>query len=311
MNLNFEYIAAHISDYIKNENFFDTFDMEAIKTIIKNSHLTVDQYNTLLKQSSPTINAKELYICTRKANVTIQNLEEVVSILKSLKKYMKFNVFDGIVDVLNHTEKDISDFTREIKNLQDKLKAFQNQTQNTAKETTSNQTNENCNHSRVILAKIAELKQSNDFETVYKFLDELSSQGNHAMISKSCDEGLWRKIAPKKSEYEYGKNVLHVASEKGNFRLVKSLIECGCDKEAKTNDGYTPLIFASQKGHLDVVKYLISVGADKEAKDDNGWTPLFWASRFDYLEVVKYRVSKGVFSTNLNTANRNKQVTYI
>lgn len=29
------------------------------------------------------------------------------------------------------------------------------------------------------------------------------------------------------------------------------------------------------------------------------------------LNEFKYRVSKGVFSTNLNTANRNKQVTYI
>ena len=29
------------------------------------------------------------------------------------------------------------------------------------------------------------------------------------------------------------------------------------------------------------------------------------------LYPLKYRVSKGVFSTNLNTANRNKQVTYI
>ena len=81
MDLNFEFIAAHISDYINNENFFDTFDMRDIKIIMKNSHLTADQYVTLLKQSSSTLNSKELYICTRKANIRVQNLEEIVSIL--------------------------------------------------------------------------------------------------------------------------------------------------------------------------------------------------------------------------------------
>ena len=101
MNLNYEYIAAHISDYIKSENFFDTFDIEDIKQIMKYSNLTSNQYITLLKQSSSAIKAKELYMCTRNANVTIQNMEEIVSTLKSVKKYMKFNIFDGIIDILD------------------------------------------------------------------------------------------------------------------------------------------------------------------------------------------------------------------
>ncbi|EAY05330.1 hypothetical protein TVAG_153640 [Trichomonas vaginalis G3] len=37
---------------------------------------------------------------------------------------------------------------------------------------------------------------------------------------------------------------------------------------------------------------------------------LDWIKKYQ-RRVLKYRVSKGVFSTNLNTANRNKQVTYI
>ena len=72
--MNYEYIVAHISDYIQNENFFDTFNKEDIKQIMKYSTLTANQYVTLLKQSSTTIKAKELYVCTRNANVTIQNV---------------------------------------------------------------------------------------------------------------------------------------------------------------------------------------------------------------------------------------------
>ena len=150
MNLNFEIIAAHVSDYIKNENFFDTFEIEDIKRIMKYSHLTADQYVTLLKQSHSTISAKKLYLCTRDAKVTIQNLDEVVLILRAVKKYMKFKTFDSIIDALNQKEKEMSDFTQEIKQLQDKLKEFQNEN----KKTTTNQTNENYNHSQYILTKI-------------------------------------------------------------------------------------------------------------------------------------------------------------
>ena len=98
ISLNFEYIGAHIDDYIRNENLFDTFDLEDIKTIMKYSKLTTTQFISLLKQSSPTISANKLYKCTRNAKVTIQNIDEVFSILKSVKKYMKFKVFDGIID---------------------------------------------------------------------------------------------------------------------------------------------------------------------------------------------------------------------
>ncbi|EAX95947.1 death associated protein kinase, putative [Trichomonas vaginalis G3] len=295
MSLDFEYIAAHISDYINNENLFNTFDIEAIKTIMKYSRLTADQYVTLLKQSSSTLKAKELYICTRKANARIQNLEEVVSILNSVKRYMKFNIFDGIIDFLKQNVQVINNSTNKTEIFQDKTKAFQNEnaSENTTKDTTIKATNEKYNHSQDILTKITELKESNDFETVYKFLDELSSKGNHDMISKSIEAGLWQKIAPKKYEYDPESNVLHLANENGNLRLVQSLIECGCDKEAKNKFGYTPLICASSYGQLEVVNYLISVGADKDAKNKFGYTPLICASENGHLGVIEYLISIG------------------
>ncbi|EAY22946.1 hypothetical protein TVAG_076930 [Trichomonas vaginalis G3] len=195
MNLNFEYIAAHISDYIQNENFFDTFDIEDIKTIMKYLRLTADQFITLLKQSSSTINARNLYFCTQKANVTIQNFEDVVSILKSVKKYMKFNIFDGIINVFIQKDKEMNDCTEEIKKLQAELKKFQNQVQNATKETTDTQNNENHKVSKEFLTKISELKKSKDFDNVYKFFEELSSKGDRELISKACEEGLWKKTS--------------------------------------------------------------------------------------------------------------------
>ncbi|EAY05829.1 hypothetical protein TVAG_202870 [Trichomonas vaginalis G3] len=115
--------------------------------------------------------------------------------------------------------------------------------------------------------KITELKKSDDFETIYKFLDELSSKGNLGAISKPCEEGLWKSIAPKKYQFDMEKNVLHVASENGNLRLVKSLIECGCDKETKIQSGWTPLLFASKNGLLNILFQLELIKKHKIIKD--------------------------------------------
>ncbi|EAX93344.1 hypothetical protein TVAG_181370 [Trichomonas vaginalis G3] len=141
--------------------------------------------------------------------------------------------------------------------------------------------------SEEILSKILELKNSDDFESVYTFLDENSAQGNQNIISKACEEGLWKK------ENNSEGNVLHVACAKGNLRFVQSLIESGCNINEKNKYGNTPIFFAVYENYLEVVKYLISVGADKEAKDNNGDTPLMWASQECHLEIVKYLIDAG------------------
>ena len=125
------------------------------------------------------------------------------------------------------------------------------------------------------------------------------------MMSKSCKEGLWKKLTPKKNQYDSEKNVLHVASEKGNLRLVKSLIECSCDKETRDYYKWTPLIYASSRGHLEVVKYLVSVGANKEAKSRGGYTPLILAPQNGHLEVVKYLISAGANKEAKNKDGKN------
>lgn len=102
------------------------------------------------------------------------------------------------------------------------------------------------------LAKIKELKHSNDFASVYDFLDELSTEGELELLSKACEEGLWEKKTLQ-DQNVIAKNVLHVACETGNLKLVKSLIECGCDKEVKNNYGDTPLIAATMYGQFEVV----------------------------------------------------------
>ncbi|EAX89157.1 ankyrin repeat protein, putative, partial [Trichomonas vaginalis G3] len=243
---------------------------------MKYSKLTPKQFNSLLKQSSSTINASKLYVCTRNANVTVQSINDVVSVLKSVKTYMKFKIFDGVIDFLLQNDKERCESAEENKKLREQIQKLQEQIQDLKFQ-----------KNRKFLTKITELKISNDFDSVYKLFGKISAEDNQEMMSKACEEGLWKKTT------ENRKNVLHVACEKGNLQLVKLLIECGCNKETIDEYGNTPLIYASWNNQLEVVKYLISAGANKEAKNNDGKTPLIYASLYDYLNIVKYLVSDG------------------
>ncbi|EAX95928.1 hypothetical protein TVAG_360890 [Trichomonas vaginalis G3] len=345
---NFEYIAAHIKDYIDEDKLFSTFETDDIKEILKYATLNANDFNTLMKQSHSTIKANKLYVCARDTKVSIQNYEDVVSVLKSVKKYMKIRILNGVINFLKQTQKENSDSAAKIQQLQTELSTVQNQKQKSDQELESlktqlNQTKEDntrlkkdlqdietkfnqitkqinqmpqqtnqinqqtnqmpqqtnqmpqqTNQDAEILKKIMEFKNSDKFYDIYKFFDELSSQGNQKMILKAYQEGLWKKTSPKLGKFDDENNIFHYASESGNLRLVKYLIQCGCDKEIKSKWQFTPLIYASREGRLDVVKYLISIGANKDAKDYEGKTSLIWATIFNRLEVVKYLLSIGV-----------------
>ncbi|EAY14998.1 ankyrin repeat protein, putative [Trichomonas vaginalis G3] len=293
---------------------------------MKISKLTTNDFVNLLKQSHHTIKAKKLSSIIRDSNVSIDDMEDIISTLKSVKKYMKFKIFNGIIDFLEHQQQDTPDppTIMHNKDTPDPSKNIQNQKsdkqakekgglfkrlfhgkdkqakEEKAKSKSDHQKKEEKNkHSKEetnakdqidndILAKIAELKNSDDFDSIYYFFNDLSKQDKQAAISKSCAEGLWNA-----RNEDDGGNVLHVACEDGNFKLVKYLIESGCDKESKSNNGNTPLIVASSEGHLQIIEYLISAGCDKEAKHNTRNTPLTMASRRDKLQIVDYLISVG------------------
>ncbi|EAY05496.1 hypothetical protein TVAG_080880 [Trichomonas vaginalis G3] len=96
---NYEYIAAHIKDYIEDNKFFDTFAKEDICRIMKNANLTPKDF-TLLNQSTSAIKPYELYVCIRNAKVSIKNSKEAILFLKSMQKFLNLQVLDGVIDFL-------------------------------------------------------------------------------------------------------------------------------------------------------------------------------------------------------------------
>ena len=58
------------------------------------------------------------------------------------------------------------------------------------------------------------------------------------------------------NQNESGETLLHIASQEGNFLLVKFLLEHGIDKNLKSTSGQTAMQMAEQEKYYSIVAYL-------------------------------------------------------
>lgn len=93
-----------------------------------------------------------------------------------------------------------------------------------------------------------------------------------------------------KSKCSEGRTDLHCASQDGNLKRVKELVEQHqCDPLCCDDKHVTPLHLAALSGKLEVVRYFIqSVGIDPEVKDLDSQVPLHYAAKTGHLDVVVY-----------------------
>ena len=84
---------------------------------------------------------------------------------------------------------------------------------------------------------------------------------------------------------------LHSASCEGHVEVIRSLLKCGVDVDARGIFDRSPLQFASIQGHLNVVQCLLDHGADPNFQDDERVTPLAYAADMGkdmgHLEIVR------------------------
>lgn len=91
-----------------------------------------------------------------------------------------------------------------------------------------------------------------------------------------------------------GWTALHAAASKNHLYTVRQLLRAGAIADARTEDGFTPLLNAAQAG-MDVIAALLDAGADAAVQHPRfGWRPLDRFAEYSNFEAVRLLLEAGV-----------------
>src|SRR5262249_36823722 len=82
------------------------------------------------------------------------------------------------------------------------------------------------------------------------------------------------------------------AAQRGNIRMVMTLLQAAKDKEQKL-DLQIALNAAAEKGHSRVIEILVNAGADVNARGPDGRTALMQAVTSDQIDVIETLIKAG------------------
>jgi ankyrin repeat protein len=85
----------------------------------------------------------------------------------------------------------------------------------------------------------------------------------------------------------FGGTALHPASYVGHLEVVRLLLKCGADVDARGDADMSPLQLASLHGHLNLVKCFLDHGADANSQDNFHRTPLSLAAGRGFDKIVQ------------------------
>lgn len=126
-----------------------------------------------------------------------------------------------------------------------------------------------------------------DYKT-FKYLIENATQDDLDQIPRSKDS---------ESPDRFKRIPLHLASERGDIRMVKDLLFHGAVLDTRCSDEKTALHRAAFAGSVDVVKELLQNGTDASAKDYDENTALHIAAQMGFAPVAELLITKSDFNS--------------
>ena len=93
-------------------------------------------------------------------------------------------------------------------------------------------------------------------------------------------------------DLEGGRQAAWWAASYGRVRMLRRLIQLGCDVNHCSQNGWSALIMASAQGHLDVVRLLLDHNALTEQQSTNGNRALSCAAYWGHIDICRLLVKR-------------------
>lgn len=88
------------------------------------------------------------------------------------------------------------------------------------------------------------------------------------------------------------KNMLFTICEKGNVKLLETVLQQGANVNCENNEGQTPLHIACLFGHFEIVELLVQKGAEIHAMNKEYKIPMTLALEGNHTPIVEFLLSK-------------------
>ena len=146
-----------------------------------------------------------------------------------------------------------------------------------------------------------------DFEWVIKNLEKYKIKSSNEMLSENIQfhddaaENRYENVIKKikegisvNSRNYRGGTPLMIASKRGHFKIVQTLLESGADPNLGMYDHYTTALHtAAQEGYNEIIKLLLKCGANVNITTSNGETPLMSAAIHGQSSTVELLIKNG------------------
>jgi ankyrin repeat protein len=159
--------------------------------------------------------------------------------------------------------------------------------------------------------------RENDTHLIEYLLDcgiDLATADLHYALGDACYKGNFDVIKMlielgadvNGGDYGASENPLMHAARHGHLEIAQYLLENGADIEARSYEGNTPLLFAAWEGQLEMIQFLIKKGADINSTNDMNWNALMQACLQGFYSLAKILVEKG---SDVNLVDKEKGAT--
>ncbi|CAB3256412.1 unnamed protein product [Arctia plantaginis] len=99
---------------------------------------------------------------------------------------------------------------------------------------------------------------------------------------------------PHESRTQGTTNLLHRATEAGDYNIVSQMLACGYrSRDAKNQDGQTAVHIAARAGRDNILAKLIESGATVNVRDSFGYTPLHYTCQNNLPSTTELLITKG------------------